>query len=255
MRCSAASRRASVSASERVSVGSGLVMVSDDSIKSDDKERAATDQMFALVGRAITAWSFAERDLAVIFSICTGVTCGTPDGRGIRFIDAHAANAVFFSVENFRARLNLMDAAISTVATLGPDQWGTELSEKWSKLRNKARKLSMRRNRLAHWTVLPAMDVATFINARLVPPYGSPAYFKETGLTPSGDTLQPNQIEHLIVAFNLLALRLTEFAHCLANSEELFQLSLARLARQIHEYDRIDPSRAERLRLAASSRE
>ena len=221
----------------------------------NDKGEQATEQMFALVGRAITRWSFVENELCSIFMVCTSDV--VPMRHGLDFGECAVPNAVFYSVENFRGKLALIDAALGAYVRKWED-WEMAIHADWTKLREKTRKLSLRRNRLAHYMVLPGFDDGDDDLARpprLVPPYGSPAFMRETGLRPGKLTLSPQHVSHLEYAFFLLEKKLKEFAYRLASQEELFDLYVERLTRRTDSHCRRDPSRAERLRRAISSPE
>lgn len=252
MTCRAASRRATVSASERVSEGFCAFM--DD----DDKASAATEQMFAAVGRAITQWSFAEHALCNIFIACSSASSsriGQGEDEGFTsWIDHQVPTAVFHSVENFRGKLNLIDAALlARIPDYEP--WGSELREDWAKLREKARKLSLKRNRLAHWTVIPAFADEQFFDAKLMPPYGSPGWWRETAFRPAGNALTRSEVQHLEQAYCLLEERLRRFwsklAQCQGLSDKYDQLTV----RLVRSHDRLNPNRAERIRRDLSSPE
>jgi hypothetical protein len=216
-----------------------------------DKGREQTEQMFALIGKAITNWSFVEEQLCHVFEICAGPVSTRPDG-GHWFLDS-VPSAVFYSVENFRGKLSLIDAALNARAA-GPWDWAQEIRADWARLRDKARKLSLKRNKLAHWTVLPGYDYEGTIPPRLVPPIGSPNYYRATGL--SGKlTLQLQHLSHLNHAFFLLQQKIRDFTVCLGRREELFDKYVEQLAHQVRSHCHSDPSRAERLERALSSPE
>ncbi|MES2300892.1 MAG: hypothetical protein V4521_02270 [Pseudomonadota bacterium] len=121
------------------------------------KDEEATLQMMALVGEAITQWSFVEQTLSNIFTVCV-VPCPTrmtPDGGYVSFIDSEVPTAIFYSTESFRGKLSLVDAAL-TGRIKSNGQWATALKDDWAKVREKTRKLSLKRNSLAHGTVTPA---------------------------------------------------------------------------------------------------
>lgn len=218
---------------------------------SSNNSQEATEQMFALVGRAITQWSFVEERLCSIFQICTSTVSARPEG-GIEFLDGYIPMSVFYSVENFRSKLGMVDAAISSSLASAGD-WSDEIRIEWDKLRRRTHRLSRKRNKLAHWTVLPAFTDEKLYPARLVPPIGSPGYYRATGTRPDKDTLKPVHLQHLELAFHLLSQKLQEFAFVLARREELFDKCVGLMARHIDSLDRLDPTRAERIRRALSS--
>jgi hypothetical protein len=217
-----------------------------------DKGSIETAQMFEMIGRAITGWSFVEERLSAIFMVCTTDVVARPEG-GLDFGEVSVSQAVFFAVESFRGKLNLVDAAVSARLHEG-DQWALDLNAEWRRLHDKARKLSLKRNKLAHYTVLPGHDFDDrTISPRLVPPYGSPGYYRETGVRSGAKTLKLLHLTHLEQAFHLLQSRLRDFAYRLARQDELFELHVQRLARRIRAHSKTDPQRAEKLRLMLAS--
>ena len=213
--------------------------------------------MFALVGSVITRWSFVEESLWRIFAICTSPVHASSEGS-LRFFDSQTATEVFYSIESFRGKLNMVDAAVlSQVRHCGDSREGME--DHWAKLKTKTNRLSRKRNKLAHWTVLPAMEDlkrdGRIHEARLVPPIGSPGYYQATGLDRAKATMKPLHIRHMDLAFSLITEKLVGFAFCLARHEALLDRSARLLARRIATLDRIDPNRAEQLRRALSSPE
>ena len=163
--------------------------------------------MMAFVGEAITQWSFVEQTLSNIFTVCV-VPCPTrpeaPDGGYVSFIDSAVPTAVFYSVESFRAKLGLVDAALlSRIKSSG--NWADQLRSDWARLKDKTRKLALKRNSLAHGTVTPAFDDGEeFHESKLMPPFGSPNWWAETGSVPPGRTKSPEQMKHLIRAFAIM---------------------------------------------------
>lgn len=214
-----------------------------------DKGRLETARMFEMIGRAITGWSFVEERLSVIFMVCTADVAARPEG-GLDFDEVSVPQSVFFAVESFRGKLNLVDAAVST-RLHERDRWAIELNTEWRRLYEKTRKLSLKRNKLAHYTVLPGHDYDDqTIAPRLVPPYGSPGYYRETGISPGTQTLKLLHLTHLEQAFYLLEGKLRDFAYRLASQEELFELYVQRLARRVQAHSKHDPDRAEKLKIA-----
>lgn len=217
-----------------------------------DKGRAETERMFALIGQAITRWSFVEERLCAVFMICTSDVVSDPRGA-LDFGECSVPMAVFYSVENFRGKLGLVNAALLAHAS-GTGDSIVELRADWVRLHEKIRKLSLKRNKLAHYTVLPGYDYKNeTMSPRLVPPYGSPAYFRETGPRPGKKTLHLLHLQHMEQAFFLLEEKIRAFASRLARQEDLFDRYARRLARRIVSHSHDDPTRAERLKLALSS--
>lgn len=212
-----------------------------------------TERMFASVGRAITRWSFVESELCSIFTVCSGSVVAMNRG-GLDFGNSSVPMAVFFSLESFRGKLAITDAAVMACCHF-PGERSLELKRQWAKLHEKVRKLSHKRNRLAHYTVLPAFedDDETILPPRLVPPYGSPAYWRETGLGSGKKTLSLTHLSHLEQAFGLMAVKLRNFASDLAHSEELFDIYVRQAADRFRSHSRQDPTRAAKIARALSS--
>ena len=228
-------------------------------MNDDNKEYDATDLMFASVGRAITQWSFVELTLCNLFTICV-TPCPTRPAKDdedqgyVSMIDSAVPTATFYSIESFRGKLGLVDAALRARIPENKS-WAIEAREKWAKLYDKTRRLSLKRNRLAHWTVIPAFDDGeVFHDARLMPPYGSPGWWKETGSNPPGDILKTSQVQHLCVAFNLIDEKLRAFYKDLAQNAELHDKYDKLTVRLIQSHDRLNPNRAELIRRDLASR-
>jgi hypothetical protein len=207
--------------------------------------------MYGLVGRAISQWSFVEERLCSIFMVCTGDVIADPEG-GLDFSGCGPVADAFYSVENFRGKLALIDAAMIEAAPVH-FPWGADVQAEWAKLREKTRKLSLRRNKLAHFTILPGYDYQDTIPPRLVPPIGSRGYFMATGLNPAKHRITVDQLHHLDRAFCLLTEKLRDFAYRFARQEGLFDRYVERVALQIGSRSRRDPTRAERLKRVLSS--
>jgi len=214
--------------------------------------------MFALVGRAISGWSMVELSLCNIFTICV-TSCPSRsqlDGGFVSFLDGDVPCAVFYSVENFRGKLGLVDAALNT-RIRGHGQWAQDIRAEWAKLHNKTRKLSLKRNHLAHWTVIPAMpdDDERSYPAKLMPPYGSPGWWAETSINPPGNAKSASQLNHLVLAFSLIDEKLRAFSKMLAQHPRLTDKYDKLTVRLIRSHDRLSPTRGEAIRRALSSPE
>ena len=214
----------------------------------------------ALVGEAITQWSFVEQTLCNIFIVCvTSCPVRPPKMEGdpglVTMIDSEVPTAIFYSTESFRGKLSLTNAALRTrVKENG--QWAEQIRADWSKLHDKVRKLSLKRNSLAHGTVTPAFDDGDqFHEAQLMPPYGSPDWWTETGLRPQGKRKSPEQMRHLVKAFCLLDEKLRSFYKELGLHPRLHGKYDQLTVRQIRTHRRLDPKRAEWIERQLSSQE
>jgi hypothetical protein len=180
--------------------------------------------MFAAVGRAMTQWSFVEEQLSRLMAVCIGGAVLKRVGA-IQYIEVWDAMWIYFAIDNFHSRLQLVDAALTS--HLHRTTVAEELTAEWDRLAKKARKLARRRGKLAHWTVIPAQRTGTgeehepIAPARLLPTIGSPKYYRETGYRPPGDALTAVQVGHLDRAFCLLRQKFRDFTHKVAGTEEL----------------------------------
>lgn len=180
--------------------------------------------MFATVGRAITQWSFVEKELSELLGVCLGGATINKEYGYVHVPRVWTGMWLFYSVENWRAKLQLVDAAVEAHLLQTPTE--QELKAAWVKLSDKVNDLARKRNKLAHWFVLPAQRTGTgaetepIAPARLCPPYGSPKYYRETGLNPRGVTLTEKQVRKLDAAFYELADKLRAFTRDVAQAEE-----------------------------------
>lgn len=216
---------------------------------ADDKKSAdETKQMLALVGEAISEWSFVELTLCNIFTVCV-TSCPTkagPDGY-VTMIDSQVPTAIFYSVENFRSKLGMVESALFA-RICERDAWAEDIRTEWGRLKEKVRKLSLRRNKLAHWTVTPAQyDQDISIPAKLMPPYGSPGWYSETSSQPPGNHLDPKQVDEIVRAFSQIDEKLRAFYRSLARHPQLTEKYDVLCARLVEAHRRLDPDRGARL--------
>lgn len=216
-----------------------------------------TEQMFAAVGRAITQWSFVESSLCNLFAVCVGTAVPLKQYDGIEFVESWTPMWVFYAAEAFNTKRSLLNAAISAhlYAVAERDELGAE----WNKLSEKGRDLSLKRNKLAHWTVRPAQRTGTgdihepMAPARLMPPFGSPKYWRETGLYPPGVSLTTVQVGHIEKAFCLYDEKVRTFTGKLARTQALLDKDAELAMRRLLHDPRLSPSAlAELERLLAS---
>jgi len=212
--------------------------------------------MFAQVGKAISQWSLVELSLCNIFTVCV-TSCPsrpTPDGGFVSLLDSKVPEAIFYSVENFRGKLGMVDAAFfARVSENG--KWAQELRSEWRKLHGKARKLSLKRNQLAHWTVTPALpdDEDGSHPSQLMPPYGSPNWWTELSVNPIGLAKSAKQVGDWIRAFSLIDAKLVCFQKQLAQHSRLTDKFDRLTVRLIQSHDRLSPTRGEWIRREIAS--
>lgn len=215
-----------------------------------DKSLGETREMLALVGEAISEWSFVELSLCNLFTICVTPTSSHPDddAQAVVYIDFQVPTAIFYSVENFRSKLRMVDAALEARIS-GSDERSVELRTDWAALSKKTRKLSLKRNRLAHWTVTPAYyDDGISNPAKLMPPYGSPGWWSETGSNPPGKHMSSKEVNDIVLAFSELDEKLRSFYKGLASERVLTDDFDRRTIRLIKLHERRSHRRAENLR-------
>jgi hypothetical protein len=238
-RRNSSSRRLSLSA-----LSEGLVMT------APNNRVEATQQMFTAVGRAISQWSFVEERLFGLFCVCVGTVVPLP-GKGIQYVDSWVPTWVFYSMDTFHAKRTMLDAAVT--AYLHDISQQDELTEKWGKLSQKGRELANRRNKLAHWFVLPAQPRGSgapeegFSPARLMPPIGSPGYWRETGYMPKRKSLTAVQVGHLEKAFCLYGDKVHAFTRKLTENQELRDKDAQQAARLLLMDGRLTPNAQEEL--------
>lgn len=220
-----------------------------------------TDQMFAAVGRAITQWSFVEYEVSKLLALSVGGGFAiTDNGGGIRIIGHLTAISIFYSVENWRSKLQMVDAAFAPYVRGSPS--ADDLITDWRKLSDKANDLARKRNKLAHWFVLPAQRTGTgaehepIAPARLCPPYGSPKFYMATGLFRKSElSMTVKQVRELEGAFSRHSMSVRKFVDRVSQDKGLREtharLALDRLLLD----DQLDQPVLEALRLVRSSLE
>lgn len=108
-----------------------------DTLKSQEE---IFEEIYAAVGRALSAWSFVEESLCSIFSNIV-----TPEPTQ----SVGAASAAFWAIESFRGKLLSIDSAIHLRCFELPDVVG-----KWEILQKRAGEKCKLRNEIAHATVM-----------------------------------------------------------------------------------------------------
>jgi len=205
-----------------------------------------TDQMFAEIGRAITAWSHVEQTLFGVYQVCAGTSTKTHAGSVVH-IDHDITSAVFYSLETLHAKRTILNAAVSAYVRGVPQE--AELLLAWDKLSQKARELSRKRNKLAHWTVWEAQHIGKGTEdepirpARLLPPAGSPSFWREFHPNPTGRYLTVGQVGHIYKAFQLYASKVRCFEKALIDTEELHDKDVRRALDLLHHHQQLSQMR------------
>ncbi|WP_294336290.1 hypothetical protein [uncultured Sphingomonas sp.] len=112
------------------------------------------NDLHCAVSEAISAWSFVEMTLTQIFCVCitpSFVTSGVFIGGGL------AATNVFFSVESLRARILMIDGALSGALSESDPQF-CNINSGWDAAKRAVTSNAKMRNRLAHWHVISVAD-------------------------------------------------------------------------------------------------
>lgn len=104
-------------------------------------------QAHAAMGWAISRWARVEASLCSVFSAAAGITYSAP---GYGFLDGSGLPVVFYAVENFRTKLQLVEAPLMALTDNLDEPSAHVISECWRTLRRKCDKAARHRNRLAH---------------------------------------------------------------------------------------------------------
>ena len=191
--------------------------------------------MYAEIGAAISQWSLVESGLCGIFSCCISPTNFHPPG-GVLHNDWAVVTAAFFAVENFRSKLKLVDSTINARLSALETDCSPILSE-WVKARDKCRRLSMRRNHLAHGTVIGAPRSKPGNRILLKAAFNSPDY-NQVG----GRSLNLNSVRHITKGFSLLERRISNVRCLVAALPELPHIFASQVANQMENAARNNPS-------------
>jgi len=203
------------------------------------------EQMFALVGMAITTWGYVEERLSEIFVVCAAPIVVT--SAGAPQIIYGQPQHIFFSMDNLWGRLSLIDAALNEKTSWAVDT-GQAIRDKWKRLKEKTRKKSNKRNKLAHWNMhTEFMPESQKLQSRLVPTFGSHSYYSAIFSNDCSSSIKKADLNQYIESFRKLANELDDFKMEILKNEELLEESLQRLAGHILLLRRSNPKASERL--------
>jgi hypothetical protein len=181
------------------------------------------EQVYAAVGRALSAWSHVEESLCMI--LLTATLPKLPGPSRIYLEDSFSAIksfSAFWAIESFSAQLNMVDAAVKTRYANHP-----ECLALWSVLYKRARSKNNLRNEMAHGTVMPFVtpvvetyfvpsfyknltaDVMRFVNTDDCPAIKTPR-IDHLDIRPA-HRLTRKQVDERTRAFNMFKLRLDRF--------------------------------------------
>lgn len=116
---------------------------------SDAPKNQDIDRLYTAIGSAISNWTRVEIQLYQLFAISLSMTVMQNGGFSIA---SYTPNAVLDSIDSFRGKLLMIDAALST-ALADLDKEATAILNDWAKERHKTNALHRNRSRLAHWSV------------------------------------------------------------------------------------------------------
>jgi len=181
------------------------------------------EQVYAAVGRALSAWSHVEESLYMILLTATLPKLPRPSSiylqDSFRAIESFSA---FWAIESFSAQLNMVDAAVKTRYATHP-----ECLALWSVLYKRARSKNNLRNEMAHGTVMPFVtpvvetyfvpsfhknltaDVMRFVKT-MIAQQSKPRESIITDIRPA-HRLTRKQVDDRTRAFNMFKLRLDRF--------------------------------------------
>ncbi|MBM3562524.1 MAG: hypothetical protein FJX48_05060 [Alphaproteobacteria bacterium] len=179
-------------------------------------------KLYEAVGSAISQWSFIELQLYQVFTVCLTLTAMQPGG-GFS-VDNRVPNAVLDSIEGFRGKLNMIDAAM-LAALKGLDDEAIALLRDWAVLKGKVNDLHWNRNALAHWTGWrEAKPDGTTAKAYIAPhPFASNDHPRAT----------KTDIDQWAVRFRETGIKLSELVERLASHQGLQHTHVARVASQV----------------------
>jgi hypothetical protein len=162
------------------------------------------------LGRAITAWANVERQLCYLIT-----TCFTKH-------NSNAAVMAFFSVDNFRSKLQMTDTLFTTKF------YGSAHVKKWEEIHSTIERLATVRNHLAHYHTIgylgkPGRRLA------LVPVLSRGTKLKQRVPTPPPGSLCIRDIAYAQLQFDAAAYALEFLAYRVTKHKTQLPASLAQV--------------------------
>ncbi len=114
-------------------------------------------KVYETIGRGISTWGGLEMALAMTFSVLVAQNYTQP----------HAL-VVFFSIESFRSKLNVIDSVF-----LDPSI-NKDMKKEWKKVHNQIKSRQTNRNRFAHHDIMINEGAEEFKRVTVVPPQFNP---------------------------------------------------------------------------------
>lgn len=154
------------------------------------------------LGRAITSWAHVEQ------ALCWVGCCSFAEDDQMQFI------VTFFSIENFRSKLQVVDRLVA-------HKFGQH-ARVWEQLRTDTERLSKIRNHLAHYPVMNYGNEIPGQRIALLPRFGKPSKFKQKLPKPPSGSLTLRDVVHAEKRFTALIFALEAFQHTLLGKESIF---------------------------------
>lgn len=151
------------------------------------------------LGRAITSWAHVEQ------ALCWVGCCAFSEDDQMQFV------TTFFSIENFRSKLQVVDRLV--------EQKFEHKLDTWQGLKINTERLSKVRNQLAHYPVLGYLNGKPGQRIALLPRFSKPSKFKQATPKPPSGSLGIRDIVHSQMRFNALMFALETFQHRLLGQD------------------------------------
>ena len=116
------------------------------------------EKVYAAIGKAVSAWGAVEITLALLFSLALTRTYANTN-----------AMTIFFTIENFRSKMQVLDALMLTNLPKGHP-----LHSKWLRIANQIHKRAKKRNRLAHHDIMTDERGPIGRRVKVIPPFLNP---------------------------------------------------------------------------------
>ncbi|WP_027517980.1 hypothetical protein [Bradyrhizobium sp. WSM1417] len=125
----------------------------------------------------------------------------------------------FFSIDNFRSKLQVVDRLV--------EQKFPQHVKTWEPLKIDTERLSRIRNQLAHYPVMNYVNDAPGSRIALLPRFSARSKFKQKLPKPPSGSLGLRDIVHAEARFNALMFGLEGFQHTLLGDQSIFPASAA----------------------------
>lgn len=154
------------------------------------------------LGRAITSWAHVEQ------ALCWVGCCSFSKDDQLQFI------TTFFSIENFRSKLQVVDRLVASKFK--------HHAKTWEPLKTDLERLSKIRNNLAHYPVMNYGNDLPGQRIALLPRFGKPSKFKQALPKPPSGSIGLRDIVYAQQRFTALMFGLEAFQHTLQGTTSIF---------------------------------